>query len=167
MTEVTDFTHVPSFDGQASSFANYEEKAILWNQIPTLDARKRAANLLSHMADIARKVSMGVSKDFIGNNDGVRQVLRILLERQAPDAIDAICQEVAKFMNFERTDQTTDAYLMEFDVSREAADARMVEESGPPDEFAPILRMQDAALALQYSSASIRKTPESMKEPLA
>ena len=53
------------------------------------------------MTDIARKVSMTAGKDHIARNEGVQQILHILRERFAPDAIDAINRGVAKFMNFE------------------------------------------------------------------
>ena len=51
----------------------------------------------------------------------------------------AIYQEAPKFMNSKRADQPTDPYLMEFDVLREKAEARMMTGAGFPDEFAPIL----------------------------
>ena len=66
---------------------------------------------------------MRVGKDYIRNNDGARHVLGIRRGRFAPDAIDVIFQEVAKFMNSKRTEQTTDAYLVEFYVLREKAEA--------------------------------------------
>ena len=49
--------------------------------------------------------------------------LRIPQERFAPDAIGAIDQEVGKFTNFKRADQTMGAYSKEFDVLREEAEA--------------------------------------------
>ena len=76
------------------------------------------------MADISRKVCITVSKDCIGQNDGAQQISRSPRGRVAPDATDAIYQEVAKLMNFRRTDQVMDVYLMEFDVLREKADAK-------------------------------------------
>ena len=86
-----------------------------------------------------------VGKDHIGETTGAPRILSILHARFAPGAIDAISQEVAKFMNLKRADQTTDAFLMEFDVLREKADARMEMGSGSPDEFASTLCMQDAS----------------------
>ena len=44
---------------------------------------------------------MTVGKDHIARNGGEQQILHILRERFAPDAIDALYQEVAKLMNFE------------------------------------------------------------------
>ena len=47
---------------------------------------KKAAHLLPHMSDVALKVG----KDVIGYLGGVGQILNILRERFAPDAIDRI-----------------------------------------------------------------------------
>ena len=123
MSEVTNFTYVPSFDGNASSLATYEEKVISRTQTAYTDPAKRAANLLLHMADTARKVFMTVGKDCVGNNDGAQQISRIFRERLAPDAVDAIYQEEVKFMNFKRTDQTTGGFWIEFDVLSVKAEA--------------------------------------------
>ena len=57
-------------------------------------------------------------------------------------------------MIYKRTDRTMDAYLMEFDVSREKPAARVVIGSGFPDEHVPIPCMQDAA------PSKIGKSPE-------
>ena len=55
MTRVTT-TEVPEFDGQATPFANYEEKALLWKLVSTMGPEKKASRLLSHMSAVARKV---------------------------------------------------------------------------------------------------------------
>ena len=67
------------------------------------------------MTDVASEVCVTVGKDYIRNNGGARH----------DDAIDVISQEVAKFMNSKRTEQTTDAYFVESYVLREKAEARM------------------------------------------
>ena len=123
------------FGGEASFFATNDEKVISRNQISTIGPSRRAAHLLLHCG-----------KDLIANQDGAQQILRILRERFAPDAIDAIIQEVAKFMNFKRADQTMDVYLLEFDVLREKAQAQMATGGGFPGEFASAHCMQNAAL---------------------
>ena len=74
MPEVTNLTHVPSVDGNAPSFANHKEKMIFRNQISIAKPQKRAADLLLHMADIARKVRMTIRRDQIGHNDGAQQI---------------------------------------------------------------------------------------------
>ena len=139
--------HVPAFDGKACSYANYEEKAILRNQIPTVEPGKRAANLLLQMADIARRKCMAVGDAHITNARRAQRILIILRERFAPVALDAICQEVAKFMNFKRAGQPTDVHLMEFDVLRDKADGQMAMGNGFQDEFVSILCMQNTPLS--------------------
>ena len=88
-------------------------------------AQKPAANLLSHMTDVARKVCATLGKDVIGNSDGAAHILRNLRERFAPVAIDSIFQETARFMYFKRTAQTMDTYSIEFDMLRQKAEARI------------------------------------------
>ena len=136
MSGVANFTHVPSFDGQAPLFPKNEE-ASLWNPIPTPGPRRRAANSLLHMSDIARKVRMAARKDHIGNNGGAQQILKN--SRKRFRANDSIYQDAVKFTNFKRIDQTMETYFMEFDMLREKAESRMVMRSGFPDEFASFL----------------------------
>ena len=110
--------HAPMFDGNASSFANYEEKVTLRNQIPTIGPQRRAANLFLRMTDVARMVCMSARRDAIGNADGAAHILRILRERFAPDAFESIFQDEAKSMYLKRTDQSMGASPMEFDMLR-------------------------------------------------
>ena len=144
MAEVTGYLHVPSFDGEASLSADYEKKVALWNQISPWEPRKLAANLLLRMTDVAQKVCMEAGKVHIRNIVGAQQISRIPRERFAPGAIGAIFQDVVKFMNFKRGDQSVDTYLMEFDVTRMEAEARMLMGGGFPDEFASVPRTRNA-----------------------
>ena len=145
MAEVTSFLHVPSFGGVAPSFANYEETAVLRNQIPALGPRKRAANLLLRMTDSARRkrawpeACMAIGEDNFRGSDAVQQILRIPRGRFSPDAIYAGRRDAAKFTNSSGADRSTDTFLMELDVLRGRAEARMAMGSGPPGEFAAIL----------------------------
>ena len=79
--------------------------------------------------------------------DGAAQILSILREQFAPDAIDIIFQDMVKFMYSKRTDRYMDTYLTKFDMLRQKAEARMLIESGLPDEFVSVLCMQNAALS--------------------
>ena len=83
-------------------------------------------------------------KGCVENNDGARRILRIIWKRGAPGAVDEIYQEVAKFMNSKRTDQSMDVSLTEFDVSREE-EARVVIGGGFPDGCVSIRCAQNAA----------------------
>ena len=138
---------VPSFDGQRNSFLNYEEKVLLRQDISPSDPGKKAAHLLLHMADVARKVCLTVGKDVIGNQDGVAQILNILRVRFAPDMVDCIFQDITKFMYFKRTTQEMDVYLLEFDILRQKAESRMSMGAGFPDEYVSVLCLQNANLS--------------------
>ena len=93
---------------------------------------------------------MTIGNDHIANGDGVRNLLRIVRERLVPGAIDAIYQEVTKVSISKRTDQTADAYSMEFDVFREKAEARMVMGGGSHDDFVSTLCMHNASLSKRW-----------------
>ena len=110
--------HVPAFGGQRSSSLNYEEKVPLWKNISPLEP-----------ADVARKVCFAVGKDVVGNNDGVEQILNISRNRFAPDKVGCIFQDIAKFLYFKRTTEDMDTFLLEFDISRQKAEARMSSRS--------------------------------------
>ena len=93
------------------------------NQISALGLQKRAANLLPRAADNEREVCVTAGKDDVSNFGGAQQTSRISRERFAQDATASIGQDVAKFTNFRRIDQTMDTYLMEFDMIREQAES--------------------------------------------
>ena len=66
----------------------------------------------------------------------------------APDAIDSIFEDTARFSFFKGTDQTSGAHFWaEFDMLRQSAEARMLLGSGFPDEFVSALCVQNAALS--------------------
>ena len=121
--------HVPALGGQRSSFLNYEEKVLLWGNISPLEPAKKASHLLSHMADVARNVCSTVGKDVVGNNDGAEQILSISRNGFAPDKVGCIFQDIAKFLYFKRTTEDMDTFLLEFDISRQKAEARMSSRS--------------------------------------
>ena len=70
--------HAPAFDGQRSSFLNYEEEVLTWTNISPLEPDKKASHLLLRMADVARKVRLTIGKDVVGNLDGVAQISRTI-----------------------------------------------------------------------------------------
>ena len=144
--------NVPAPDGPPGSFAYYEEKWSCGTKFPwrihenAITHVGRAANLLLHMSDVARKVYMTVGKDVVGNIAAAEPISRILRGRFAPGAIDSIFQDTAKVMYFKRTGQKMDTYLMEFNTSGQRAGARLIMGSGFRDEFVSVLRMRNAAL---------------------
>ena len=87
------------------------------------------------MADVARKVCLTIGKDVVSNVDGVEQILNIPRNRSAPDKADCIFQDIPKYLRFKRTTQDMDTFLLEFDILRRKAEARMSVRAGDPDEF--------------------------------
>ena len=104
---------------------------------------------------------MAAGKDVVGKSDGAAHILCISRERYAPDAIDSIFQDLALFALLRRTDRTMGAFLMESDMARQKAVARIVLGSGFPDGCVPALCMQNASLPKNektLASASVRST---------
>ena len=81
----------------------------------------------------------------MGDAAGVAQILMILRDRFAADAIGGVCRDVVKFRYFERADQHMDTYSLEFDIPRQKGEARMLMGSGFPDEFVSVLCMKNAS----------------------
>ena len=104
-TEVTS-TEGLKFDGHAGPSANYEEKVHLRKRISAMGPEKEAARSLFHMSDVARNVCLPAGRGVIGNLDVAELILKILRDRFAPDAIDSISQDMAKFMFVRRAGQT-------------------------------------------------------------
>ena len=128
---------------------------------------RRAAQLPLHMSDVARKVFSSVGEDVIGNLGGAEQILKILQGGFAPDAIGSIPQDVAKFMYFKRTDQNADTYIMEFEMLRRKAEARMVMGFGYRDEFAAVLCMQHAGQTKDEKIMALARFGNTLASPQA
>ena len=78
------------------------------------------------------------------HRDGVTRVLEILRGYFAPEAADAIRQQVMRFMNYRRSDQSIDEHLAGYDLPRTRAEPKMEMGAGLSDQFAPILRTSNA-----------------------
>ena len=166
MAEVT-HAEVPKFDRSAGAFANYEETVLLLRRAPTMDPEKKAAHLLRHMSDVARKVCLNAGRREIGNLDGVGQISRISRERFAPGAIDSISQDMEKFLYFTRTEQTMDTYIMEFEMLRGKAESRLLLGSGFLNAFVSVLRMQNAALSKNEKTMALASLGDTLGFPQA
>ena len=166
MAEVT-HAEAPKFDGSGGSFANYEEKVLLWKRAPAMEPEKMAAHLLLHMSDVARKESLSVGRDVIDNLDGAEQILRVPRERFAPEAIDSIFQDMAQFMYLERTGQKMDTCIMEFEMLREKAESPVLMGSGLPNAFISVLCMQNAALSKNGKTAVLASSGNALAFPQA
>ena len=68
-------------------------------------------------------------------------------------------------MYFKRTGQNMDTYSMEFDMLHQQAEARMLMGSGIPDEFAPVLCMQNGALSKNGKTSAEASTHNTLAFP--
>ena len=107
---------IPTFDEETPSSARYGLLVFLRNQISPIGQSRRTATSLLQISDIACQVCMTIGKDFFANNDEAQHLLRVLRESFVSDSVGAVYRDVTKFLNSRRPDQTTDAFLMEFDV---------------------------------------------------
>ena len=138
---------VPTFDGKGSPSASYQQEVALLPQVTPLEPGRKAAALPCQMSDVARQVCMISGNGHIMNNDGAQQILSMSRDHPAPDAVRAIYSEVVRFMHFKRTGHTMDAFLLESEVLRHEAEARMAIGGGRREEFVAILWAQDASLS--------------------
>ena len=97
------------------------------------------------MSDVALQDCLAVGKDVVGNLDGAEAILKISRRRFAPEKADCIFQDISKFMNFKRTTQDMDTYLLEFEMLRQRAEARFDMGTGFPDEFVSALCITNAS----------------------
>ena len=107
-----------------------------------------------------------MGRDVFDNLDGVGQILRILRERFAPDAIDSILQDMIKFLYFKRTEQTMDTYIMEFEISRGKAEPPVLMGSRFPDALVSVLCMQNAALSKNEKTMALASLGNTLAFPL-
>ena len=91
------------FHGKGASFIEFEQQVRLWMQMTEMEPPKRAAALVVHMNSTARQVCLAVAGDHIAKNNGAEHV------------VNTIYREVARFLQFRRTGQTTDENIAEFD----------------------------------------------------
>ena len=104
MSKLITHPHIPTFDRNPLSFASYGTQGTSRNQISHIEPGERAANFMLHANNIARQVCMTIGKDYIADDNGAYHLLRISRGRCDDYAVDAVYQEVAKFLHFERTD---------------------------------------------------------------
>ena len=62
---------------------------------------KRAAALNLHMGSVARENCMALSNDQLSCPEGAAKILQVLRNCLAPEEVDSICHEVARFFAFQ------------------------------------------------------------------
>ena len=105
-------THVLAFGGKGSSFLDYEQRVTLWNRAAEIHASKRASLRVLHMGPTARQICLHSGGDSFMEGVEVVAVVQVSRRRFLPDATDQVFQDVTKFLNHKRTDQTIERFLL-------------------------------------------------------
>ena len=79
--------------------------------------------------------------------DGVARALQVLHDYFAPDALDAVYQDVARFLGIKRPTQSIDECLAKVDLLRRKAEYPMQTGGAFPEAFASVLCLRNAFLS--------------------
>ena len=115
----------PVFDGRGTSFLDSVQQAHLRMHTTKTDPAIRAPFLVSHTHSAPRQVCLAAREDCFGNQDGVAGAPEILRKYFAPEAADAICHQVMRFMQFRRAGQSIHECIVEFDLLRREAESKV------------------------------------------
>ena len=96
------------------------------------------------MGPTARQICLHSGGDSVAEGVEVAAVFQTLKRYFLPDATDQVFQDVTKFLNHKRADQTMERFLLEFDFLRAKAERKIRQGFQFPDSFISILRMQNA-----------------------
>ena len=89
---------VPSFDGKASSFLDYEQRVTLWVRSTDVPVERQSTLLILHMDPAARQVCMYNSGgDTLMAGCDVQLVMRTLRDYFQPDTFDRIFTQMGRF----------------------------------------------------------------------
>ena len=91
------------------------------------------------------------------------RILSVLRSFFAPEAADAIRQQVARFTNCRRSYQSIDECILEFDPLRRKAESEMETGAGFPEQFVATLRMNNAGLPRKEESLVMAIRHKSLK----
>ena len=133
--------------GRGGSFSNYAEEVELRYQVANLDPAKRASAPILKMGTVARRVCIPAGSDEIVDQEVMMRITQLLRDYFAPAAADAANQEVARFLQFERTGQTMDGYMARFDLLSRKAESKMQMGRDFPEVFASAPCMRNTPLA--------------------
>ena len=97
-----------------------------------------------HLQPAPRPVCLAEGSDILDRGDGFSKILNISRNYSTLEAVDAIHQQVVRFMRLRRTDQPVDVYIAEFDLLRRKAEFEMDMGAGCPEQFISILRIDNA-----------------------
>ena len=137
---------IPAVDGKETSFPDSEKQVQLRMRTTKTGPASRAPLLVLHMHLAPRQVCPSAGGYCLGNRDGVARVLDILGDYFAPEAADAIHQQVTRFTQYRRANQSIREFTVEINFSRREVGSKMEMGAGFPEQFAPIMPMNNAGL---------------------
>ena len=85
----------------------------------------RASLLFLQMQPAPGQVCLTEGSDIPGRGDKVARILDILRSVSAPEAADAIHQQVARFINYRRSDRSVGEHIAECDPLQREAKSKM------------------------------------------
>ena len=103
--------------------------------------------LILQMDTIGRQVCLSAGGDTFARGEDVETILKTSREYIQPDASGHVYQQMAELLQYKRADQAIGRYLLESDVFRREAEARVVMGGAFPDTFVSSLSMQNAAFS--------------------
>ena len=127
------------------------------------DAANRASLLVLHMHSAPRQVCLSAGGSYLDNRHRVARILEILGDYFAPEAAGAIHQQVTRFTQYRRANQSIREFTVEINFSRREVGSKMEMGAGFPEQFAPIMPMNNAGLYRRGGSlvmASSRNSPK-------
>ena len=86
---------------------------------------QRAPALILHMDVVAHPVRVAAGSDAVMDGDSAGKILTVSRGRFAQEAVDSVNHEVARFSQFETPDETTEVFLVEFDLLPRKAESKM------------------------------------------
>ena len=88
-----------------------------------------------------------VGSDKSMGQDGVMEIMKLLRDPSAPDAVASVYQEIARFAQVKRAAQTMDKYSVRFDLLPRKSESKMRMGRPFPSVFAAVICMQKASLS--------------------
>ena len=150
-------------DEKASSLPGCERQVRLWMLMTKTEPPSRSAAFVLQMSSVARQVCPRTGGDHLENADGALRKLGILRNYFDPDAADSKNQEVARVMQFRRTDRNVDGYIAEYDLLRRKAESERGAGAGFLEKLVSSLRIRNSGLSRREKSlvsARSRKGPK-------
>ena len=90
MEPTTQISYFPTFDGKASSFLDYEQRAISWKGSTGIPPERQSTLLILHMDPTARQICMFSGADVLMVGGDVILVSQVLRDYFQPDAVDRV-----------------------------------------------------------------------------